>query len=572
MGISKAVFESAGKRTEHLIPGVYSRSNNVSSSGTVSAGNLVILGHSTGGKPNTLLSFSTLAEAKDALVSGELLNGVAHAFVPSSENRPQRVYAMRVNEGTQSSITLASGGQDILEVKAWDYGVHTNQLKLLIEAGTEDNTKKLSVAYKTSTISYDNIGKQSFALSYIGENTNPEVTITPTNFKANAINESSETADEITASFTDFETVDSLVAFINDSDAWTATLIDSDSNSKTSDLDSVSNVSVTTDVTLTSNLKAFIDTLESCSYVGSVKLLSNTRVVPEDTVLYKYFTGGTAGTSDISAWSKTLGFLEAEDIQIISTTSTNSSIQNLIAQHCSDMSSTENRKERTCILGGALGIIDDDAVTIARGFNSKYVSFVADGIIASNPLTGDTETFAPSYLACKLAGLESSLSPSEPLTNKDVSVSGFTSIRKKSSIEKLISNGILCVNITQDNRYAVIRSLTTYQSDDLMLCERSMVREDLYMNRDLRNRFAAGIGHVNDVSTDAIVTTLKNAAKEWRLNNYIVQNGADDVWDISVNIDGDKVYLTFSRYLAAPRNFVFITSNNYTYSTTTVAV
>lgn len=105
-----------------------------------------------------------------------------------------------------------------------------------------------------------------------------------------------------------------------------------------------------------------------------------------------------------------------------------------------------------------------------------------------------------------------------------------------------------------------------------MLCERSMVREDLYMNRDLRNRFAAGIGHVNDVSTDAIVTTLKNAAKEWRLNNYIVQKGADDVWDISVSIDGDKVYLTFSRYLAAPRNFVFITSNNYTYSTTTVAV
>ena len=87
MGISKAVFESAGKRTEHLIPGVYSRSNNVSSSGTVSAGNVVILGHSTGGKPNSLLSFSTLAEAKNSLVSGELLNGVAHAFSPSSDNR-----------------------------------------------------------------------------------------------------------------------------------------------------------------------------------------------------------------------------------------------------------------------------------------------------------------------------------------------------------------------------------------------------------------------------------------------------------------------------------------------------
>ena len=52
----------------------------------------------------------------------------------------------------------------------------------------------------------------------------------------------------------------------------------------------------------------------------------------------------------------------------------------------------------------------------------------------------------------------------------------------------------------------------------------------------------------------------------------IVPKGSDNVWDISVRIDGDKVYLTYSRYLAAPRNFVFITANNYTYSTTTVAI
>lgn len=496
---------------------------------------------------------------------------MAHAFSPSSDNRPQRVYAMRVNEGTQASLTLKSGGQDLLKIKAWDWGVHTNQLKMLVEDGTESGTKKISVAYKDSTVSYDNIGKQSFSLSYNGDGTSPVVSITSTSFSASAT-KSEETADKIEASFSDFETVDALVAFINDSDAWTATLIDSDSSSKTADLDSVSSVSVGSGTVFTSNLKAFIDTLKGCSFIGDVELVGKSRNVPENSSSYMYFTGGAAGTSEVSSWTKTLELLEAEDVQIISTTNTSDAIQNLIAQHCADMSSTENRKERTCILGGALGISDDEAVSKARGFNSKYVSFVADGIIAANPLTGETETLAPAYLACKLAGLEASLSPSEPLTNKDVSVIGFTSIRKKSSVEKLISNGVLCVNITQDNRFAVIRSLTTYQSDELMLCERSMVREDLYMNRDLRNRFAAGIGHVNDISTDSIITTLKNAAKEWRLNNYIVQKGADDVWDISVRIDGDKVYLTFSRYLAAPRNFVFITANNYVYSTTTVAV
>ena len=42
----------------------------------------------------------------------------------------------------------------------------------------------------------------------------------------------------------------------------------------------------------------------------------------------------------------------------------------------------------------------------------------------------------------------------------------------------------------------------------------------------------------------------------------------ENVWDIKVRIDGDKVYLTFSRYLTAPVNFVFITAINHIYTST----
>ena len=573
MGISAAVFESAGKRTEHLIPGTYSRSNNISSAGGISSGNVVILGESTGGKPNTLLGFSTLAEAKDALVSGELLNGVAHAFTPSADSRPQRVYAMRVNVGTQAETVLKTGDTEVLKLKSWDYGVHTNQLKILVEDGTDEGTKKISVAFRDNKIEYDNIIKNSFTMVYTGEGTNPNVTITNTNLRASATIDDVE-SDVLEVSFNDFETIEALVARINDSESYIATLIDSDVNSKTKDLDSVSNVTISEDAVFTSTLKAIIDKLESCAFIGkgNVELVSSSRILPESGYIYQYFTGGTAGNANTSDWLVTLGLLEKENVQIIATTSTSAAVQNLIASHCAEMSTTENRMERTCFLGGVLGITDDEACTIAKGYNSKYVSFVADGIIATNPLTGEVETLPGSYLACKLAGLEASYSVSEPLTNKNVNVIGFYETRKKSSIEKLISNGVLVVNVTQDNRFAVIRSLTTYQSDDLMSCERSMVREDLFMNRDLRNRFVGGIGSVNDIDTDSIVVVLRNAAKEWARNNYIVPKGSDNVWDISVRIDGDKVYLTYSRYLAAPRNFVFITANNYTYSTTTVAI
>lgn len=571
MGIDAAVFESAGKRSEHLIPGTYSRSNNVSSSGGISSGNVVILGNSTGGKPNTLLRFSTLAEAKDVLVSGELLNGVAHAFTPSANSRPSSVYAMRVNEGTRSECILKNGDTDVLKLKSWDYGVHTNQLKILVDDGTDEGTKKVSVVFRDSKIEYDNILKNSFSILYTGEGTSPKVTITPTELTVSATSEDQEIDKEV-ISFDDFETIESLVARINDTESYIATLIDSDVNSKTADLDSVSGVDITEDTVFTSTLKLMIDKLESCAYINHVELLSSSRILPESGYIYQYFTGGTAGNSNTSDWVKTLGLLEKENVQIIATTSTNETVQNLIASHCAEMSTTENRMERTCFIGGELGISDDDACTKAKGYNSKYVSFVADGIKAVNPLTGVVETLAGSYLACKLAGLESSLSVSEPITNKDVDVLGFYETRKKSSIEKLIANGVLCVNVTQDNRFAVIRAVTTYQSNDLMSCERSMVREDLFMNRDLRNRFASSVGSVGEIGQDEIASVLKGAAKEWARANCIVPKGADNVWDISVRVEGDKVYLTYSRYLAAPRNFVFITANNYTYSTATIVL
>ena len=62
---------------------------------------------------------------------------------------------------------------------------------------------------------------------------------------------------------------------------------------------------------------------------------------------------------------------------------------------------------------------------------------------------------------------------------------------------------------------------------------------------------------------------MKNQAKEWALNGYIVPSDSNEnVWDIKVRIDGDKVYITYSRYLTAPVNFVFITAINHIYTST----
>lgn len=94
-----------------------------------------------------------------------------------------------------------------------------------------------------------------------------------------------------------------------------------------------------------------------------------------------------------------------------------------------------------------------------------------------------------------------------------------------------------------------------------------MVRTDLYMNKDLRSQFKAGIGTPN-VSVADVEQTLIDTAKNWATNGYIIPKNGENVWNITITENGDKVYLRFSRYLVAPRNFVFSTAINHVYTST----
>lgn len=572
MGVSSAVFESAGKRTEHYVPGVYTRSYNVTSPNGVSSGNLVIMGTSNGGEPDKLLEFGTLAEAKEALVSGDLLNAIGYAFNGSDDFIPQKVFGMRVNKGVQSALTLSSGGTEILSLKAWDYGSHTNQLKIWVQAGSESNSTKFTVVYKSNTYESDDIIRKSLSIEYAGEGS-AKVEVTSTGITL------TETVDEVdtaqTFLFADYDTIGTLVARINDTENFVASILNGEDDSDSADLDTLTATDITSSaITLYSNLAAFIEELEKCSYIGSVTLLTtSTRQVPAETDNYVYFTGGDNGGNGTGAeWSAALEVLETEDIQIIATPSTDTVIQNLIATHCKQMSTTVNRKERTCILGAAIGTSDDDAITQAIAFNSKNVSYVCDYGTAANPLTGETETVSPAIVAVMLAGMESAMSVSEPLTNKAINLSSFAKIRTITNMEKLIKKGILVCNPSPDNmsNFVVIRALTTYQgSGDLISCERSMVREDYFMNRDFRSKFSSGIGHPNKTDIATIKQTLLDAAKEWATNGYIVpSDGNENVWDVKITVNGDKIYVKFSRYLTAPLNFIFATATNNVYTST----
>lgn len=571
MGVSAAVFESAGKRTEHYVPGVYSRQDNVSSPGGISAGNLCILGESQGGKPFELLEFGTLSEAKLSLLSGTLLNAVGYAFNGSKEYIPQRVFGVRVNPGTQATLTMQAGSTDLIKIKAWDYGSHTNQLKMWVKNGTTAGSKTITTVYKDSTETTDDIIRESLSIVYVGEGETPTVAINKDSIVLSHVVDSE--TETVTIAFEDYSTLASLAARINDTDNFSANVLESNANASSASLDTVTSTDVTTTAKFYSNFAAFIEALKINPYVGDVEILTNTlRTMPDVTDGFVYFTGGTSSVATTADYITALEILETKDIQIIATPSSDSAVQALISNHCTQMCSTVNRKERTCILGGAVGESDDNAISKAIGFNSELVSYVTDSARANNPLTGETETISGAMVAVMLAGMESGMAANIPLTNKNLNVLGFTKSRTIPNMEKLIKKGVLVCNADPEDltRYICIRALTTYQQDDLIFNERSMVREALLMNRELRNYFKPYIGQPGTIRQSDIIVALGVIGKQWAKKGYIVLDEANNaVWDIHVSIDGDKIYITYSRYLTAPVNFVFITAINHVYTSTT---
>jgi hypothetical protein len=569
MGVAPAIFQTAGRRSEHYVPGAYSRSAAIGGEGSgVSANNCVVMGRSRGGQPNRLFVFTTVQEARETLVDGDLLRAVAHAFNPSPEYSPQAVRAMIVNNNSQAESVLTSVGAEILRLKTASWGVIANSLTHQLVDGTNPGTKRIIFTHGEVEDSIDNIGKKSILVQYTGAATSASLTINRTGLTV-------QTSDgNITVSFDDFPTIEEVVARLDATGEFLAVNLDNEANVPSRELDHVNSLNIMNTVELTSNLYALIHALENSSWIGAGNVLmanNASNIVPDNNDSPVFFRGASAGTFTVEDWNKSLSVLETENIQMISTHVTDKAVLTLISNHCTAMSNVQNRKERTAILGGPIGETIDDAISFAKSLNNKLVSYCYPAIRATSPLTGQPEDLPASYFACKLLGMEASMAVNEPLTWKNVSVLQFLTKLKISEMERLIIGGVLCGGTTDDNRLAVIRAMTTHQGAQLQLVERSMVREDLYMNRDLRNIYSRGVGRPGGgIGKSTIEQTLLDAARAWLgLGLITPTDEGKNVWGIAIKISGDKIWISFSRNLTAPQNFFFITAYNYIYESAT---
>ncbi len=573
MGIRKATFESGGQISQHAQPGGYSRLNFVKGSGGLSSSsNVVIAGDCRGGDPNKLLWFGSPSEAAEVLRSGPLLDAVRHAFSPGPGLTPQAIAAWRVNPGTRATRTHLKTAVNMITVSGWDYGLHTNQLKSKLTAGTTVG-KKLTVKFQNNDeVVTDNIYRASFEILYIGTGSACAMEITKTGLTTVC---TGSTPDNLAIVFASFPTIEDLVNYINDQATYTCTIKTGVPTQKTIELDSVTGQAIkTVAYTAQSTLQAIIDAYKVMPYVGNAVYNSaaTTRDVPDVDADFVYFSGAVDGAYTASEWAVSLPLLKLEDVQFIGTSSEESATHALIRAHVEECNAVTGKAERQMIVGGAAG------ETTAQALVRSAAIGVDSGMLAYPGFTdydfddmNQTKTWSPAYHAAKLLGAISVLSIPEPLTNKVLNVLGWEVKLSSTEIDALITGGVCAGIKDRSGRFVCARSVTTWQGDELQRCEFSMMRIALYVSRDLRSSVEQSfvgktLNNSNIGKIDGVV--IGKLSQYFDLGLF---NGKPSYWGYRKVINGDQVNIDYDANLTPPLNFMFVTSHMHVYASTASA-
>jgi hypothetical protein len=316
-------------------------------------------------------------------------------------------------------------------------------------------------------------------------------------------------------------------------------------------------------------MQAVIDGANRSAWVTAAAFVGRTaNSIPDNVASFSYLTGGTDGAYTSSEWGTSLALAMQQDIQLVGTSSEDASVHALIKAHCDSANSVTGKSERQFIVGGAAGESVAQASVRAQNLASQYGSLAYPGFINYdyNDLS-QTKTWSPAYYAAKVLGLNVALALNEPSTFKDVDVLAWEKDLTNSEQETLIQAGVMCGAKNRAGRFITVRAVNTWQGTDLQENEFSMMREALFISRDLRTSVEETfIGHAMSNNmlgrVDAIVIN-----KLSQYNGMGLFNGAPPYWGYRKTVNGSIITIDFDCYLTPPTNFIFITSHMHVFAT-----
>ena len=149
------------------IPGSYSEvdASGLAVVGLASAGIIACLGEAEGGSPyngdTPIHRISNPGKVGRTFRQGDLREAGNILFDPSKDvdipGGAQEVKFAKVNPATRSTVNLANGLGDVLQIDSLDYGLFTTQISITVEDGTSQG-KAITLVLGDAEEVFDNIG------------------------------------------------------------------------------------------------------------------------------------------------------------------------------------------------------------------------------------------------------------------------------------------------------------------------------------------------------------------------------------------------------------------------------
>lgn len=186
------------------------------------------------------------------------------------------------------------------------------------------------------------------------------------------------------------------------------------------------------------------------------------------------FSGGFDSVPVLQRWVDAADRLKTVPVRYVVPAGTdNLGVQQLIADHCTLMSTSAQRRERICILGHRLGWSKRQIRERASLFQSERVVFVSPGIVLADAQTGNPRTYPAFYTAAMIAGMLAAEGNgiSDPITNtflRNVQALELTYQPNSNDLDEMMQAGVLTLerdpSVTRASRgFRVTRGINTWR-------------------------------------------------------------------------------------------------------------
>lgn len=540
---------------------------------------VAVIGTSDGGPPRAARPVFGHTEARQIYRSGQIVDLLRRVYGPA-QGAPgaYQTIVYRLNAAVAATaIRQDANSATVLHLASRDAGLHTNQIRFKIEAGTVVGSYKATVQGfdAAGAVSRDNIQRPILSLQYTGGAATALMEITGTALAVNLGGGGTYSPTEaVTLPYASYPTVQSLADALIATGAYSVTLhADGRLPSNQIDWTPPNQPIKASPFVVRANVQALIDWFNVEEPYILATIGASRLPVVTSTSFISLTGGGNGPAITANDYQAALTALQGEECDIVIVGSEDSAIHAMVDAHCHLMSQIGANKERIGIVGGATG--ETVAATIARAaaLNSFRTALCYPGIRDTDDL-GQVVSLSPAYTAATVAGLLAGQAAGRAATRKPVRCVGPLVRLTPIEIDDLLVGGVLPIEAHQTEGARVVQSILTYTAHQAG--EVNVLRQEIssrlaadQLIKQVRGRLDATLigeasGPLLREQAKSIAQTVLREAEE---EGLIVGDADHPAYEqITATVSNQVVTVSFRAAVVAPGNYVVVRASLGTYN------